>query len=181
MFRDPKQRLLSAYAWKRQFFLCDALTAECAGRNRGLYANMLAGNWSGAPRARVAYPDAATLREALRRLELFAFVGLVERWTDSMCLFRATFGGARPASSGKRGRDARRVAAASSTVRGRVPPAGLVARGDLFNVRPGLETARGAAPPRYDAAAAPGDPADDRVYAAAVRLFERRFADAFDV
>ena len=93
ILRDPWARLLSAYGWKRQFFDCGELTAACAARNRGIYVNFILGNWTSGPNAPPArYPSAADAKTAADRLESFAFVGLFERYTDSLCLFAATFG-----------------------------------------------------------------------------------------
>ena len=99
MLRDPWQRLASAHRWKAQFFDagCVELTAACAHRNLGIYVNMINGNWSDGRTTRtrraVAYPDDAAVAAAVARLADFAFVGIVERWDESLCLFHATFGG----------------------------------------------------------------------------------------
>ena len=160
MLRDPWQRLLSAWRWKAQFFdpPCTELSVACAHRNRGIYVNMINGNWTREPRSPpVKYPDQNDVERATSRLEAFAFVGLVEKWVESICLFHAVFGGE-------------------------------VTKGELFNTRPGALTrtkAPGvglwAKPAEYDTPMVPGleDSADNRLYASAQALFERRFRAAF--
>jgi len=59
-----------------------------AGRNYGAVGP----HWGG-PCGSGAPPTRAEVDKAKRRLRGFLFVGLVEEWELSMCLFRATFGG----------------------------------------------------------------------------------------
>ena len=93
---------------------------------------------------------------AVTRLDAFAFVGIVERWTHSICLFHATFGSTmvkgdlfnvRP---GRRARDSHGpVGYDTASLRLRASEAGFE------------------------------DWADHRLYAAAQAIFNRRFAAAF--
>ena len=103
MFRRPGQRIISAFndgkhcdgfqdedkdpGWKR-------LDVAAYARHRGIPGcatrMLLGGKCSRSRRVRVVY-EAASAVAALKKL---AFVGLVERWRDSVCLFHAMHGGA---------------------------------------------------------------------------------------
>ena len=123
---------------------------------------------TGLPCASAAAPDAAAAAAAVSRL---AFVGLVERWRDSVCLFHRTIG-ARVAGGSP--------GAARAGARGAGPPARLPPRpreGQLLNIHAGLARAGAAADGdawRYDEAVLDGfvDEADEAVYAAARARFE---------
>ena len=98
LFRRPAQRLISAFLDNRHAWGLDA--AERAGLRRatptiatfvrypgiaGCATKMLAGHRCA---ERVALDDGRVLRSALNVLRSgrFAFIGLVERWTESICL-----------------------------------------------------------------------------------------------
>lgn len=111
VLREPRARLASAYAFGRH--LCDFCNAStslsefaASPLNRAVYANMILGRWGfDAP----PYPTRAELAQALDRLRGFAFVGILEAWTRTICLFKAKFAGG-----------------------------GRVLRSELANVRPGV-------------------------------------------
>eukprot|EP00435_Cladocopium_sp_Y103_P069429 s27_g33.t1 len=103
LFRQPEQRLLSAWYDHNDIFRADPFIAACA-ENRtperlmsmeefervvsGWETKQLAG------RNRSLNATQADISMALERLrEGFAFVGLQEEWSLSICLFHAKFGG----------------------------------------------------------------------------------------
>jgi len=115
---------------------------------------MLLGNWSAAG-APPAYPTAAAVARAEARLRAFAFVGLFERWADSVCLFAATFGSFVTAGDLVNTRPGARARAAL---------AGDARGGGEADAFPDVD-----------------DWADARLYAVGARLFEDRLRAAFAV
>eukprot|EP00051_Salpingoeca_urceolata_P007043 m.93415 g.93415 ORF g.93415 m.93415 type:complete len:402 (-) comp15092_c0_seq1:172-1377(-) len=102
MFRDPRRRLLSAYNdQKHSFGLPSSYRPQLiAANNLEEYINvpgikscmtkMILGEYC----ARVEPISPSMLVEAVRRVtSSFAFVGLVEEWDASVCLFHAMNGG----------------------------------------------------------------------------------------
>lgn len=100
-FRDPRRRLVSAYNdQKHSFGLPQRLTKALHDVTtlkdyvalpgiQGCMTKMVLGHYC----ADVVQINEQDLEEAKRRLHDYAFIGLVEYWTDSMCLFNAMFGG----------------------------------------------------------------------------------------
>ncbi|KAJ1456848.1 hypothetical protein M885DRAFT_563459 [Pelagophyceae sp. CCMP2097] len=117
LLRDPTARLMSAYHSRRHLCVnCSAATTFVdyarwsARQNRGIMTNMILGRWGA--REAAPYPANKQIEEANKRLADFAFVGIVEYWPQSMCLFHDTFGGdpkpfefanVRPSTHGKSG------------------------------------------------------------------------------
>jgi hypothetical protein len=109
MFRRPSQRLISAYldnyhAWglaRKERAQLKALAPTVSSFARypgvaGCYAKMLAGHQCA---ERIDLSDGTVLQRALEVLQSgrFAFIGLVEEWASSICLFHRTLpGSARP-------------------------------------------------------------------------------------
>jgi len=102
LLRQPEQRLISSYNHN----LHDFPRATLGGRPenislpkyaelvQGCYVKMLTGkhvkgNDCGEPGA----PKQQEVRKAKRRLQTFAFVGIMEEWDQSICLWHAMFGG----------------------------------------------------------------------------------------
>lgn len=91
MFRRPEQRLISDFYWGRARQEHDtALTYS--KRFAGCAVRMMTGDNCdiGATSLKV---DNGLVHEAVGRLSRFTFVGLVEEWSLSICLFHAMFGG----------------------------------------------------------------------------------------
>lgn len=104
MFRQPEQRLMSAYYWSASLNFTN--TPELANSTVQEYAEALQGcqvkmltvmDYPDGPSPCVmdySPPSEREVNEALIRLRNgFAFVGLTDEWDLSMCLFHAKFGG----------------------------------------------------------------------------------------
>lgn len=91
MFRQPEQRTLSGFNHDRHDIVNKSLDLHgYATEIEGCSVRMMNGFYCGQP---VRVTDAMTDR-AIERLEQgFAFVGLVEQWSLSVCLFHKMFGG----------------------------------------------------------------------------------------
>lgn len=156
MFRDPEERLLSAYHWihrvpscciedwgwqsvvftKTKHEITQGVPAPKAlGRFQGCYTNMIAG---GAGCMSEHKPTSEEMREALRRVGLFRFVGLTGEWTLSTCLFNFITEGRR-----------------------------FVTKGQLHNARPTFGTSH----TTYNITGMPEDPWDGQIF----EVVQRRF------
>ncbi|KAJ1461441.1 hypothetical protein M885DRAFT_507437 [Pelagophyceae sp. CCMP2097] len=98
MVRNPTARLLSGYHFNRHLCAnCSVSTTFVdyfrwsARQNRGIMTNMILGRWGA--REAAPYPGSKQIDEASQRLADFAFVGVVEHWPESICLFHDAFGG----------------------------------------------------------------------------------------
>lgn len=101
MFRDPRRRLVSAYNdQKHSYGLPERLTKALHDVRsldeyvrfpgiQGCMTKMVLGYYCAAS----VELDEDDLEEAKRRLQDYAFIGLVEYWADSVCLFNKMFGG----------------------------------------------------------------------------------------
>lgn len=87
LFRDPYERLVSSF--HDNYHDCKSCRGMpivlYARRARGVYAKFLLGT--------AATSASAAIDAAVRRLGRFAFVGIVEHWAASVCLYHAIFGG----------------------------------------------------------------------------------------
>ena len=170
MFRRPAQRLISAFLDKRHTGGTNAADRRSMPRNltgfarhpgvAGCMTKMLTGRECGAP---VHVGDAAVARAvALVRSPAFRFVGLVEEWDRSICLFHRMMGTAPMAAEFRALGHSANSHSGQRACRGR--------RGECIAVQ---------ANNMYDETALGGfaDPADDAVYAAAVEVFQRNLRE----
>lgn len=88
LLRDPVERLVSHWRFNGR----SADFWDFARANRTGVAGCQTRRILGRPCGYGAYPSAADVDDAKRRLARFAFVGTVARWNDSLCLAHALFG-----------------------------------------------------------------------------------------
>jgi hypothetical protein len=156
MFRRPGQRIISAWADRRHADGMDRQVRQRMPSNisvadfarfegtAGCATKLLTGSRCAAS---VAVDDRRVGRAvALLRSERFAFVGLVERWDESVCLFHATMGVGTSPIVGELGHFGHSAASTRAGVHDEGALGGFV------------------------------DAADERLYAAARAIFEARLA-----
>ncbi|CAK8993769.1 Uncharacterized protein SCF082_LOCUS3650 [Durusdinium trenchii] len=105
LFRQPEQRLLSAYYDDRELFRTTDFVCSCCDKSKyntdELSMEAFIQTWGSWETGQLVGKDAskeqlslADVAKALERLEDgFAFVGLQEEWELSVCLFHTKFGG----------------------------------------------------------------------------------------
>uniref|UniRef100_A0A7S2JEE5 Sulfotransferase domain-containing protein n=1 Tax=Alexandrium andersonii TaxID=327968 RepID=A0A7S2JEE5_9DINO len=93
IMRQPEQRLLSHYYYDKHYWGYNKTLEQYLPLRTGCYVRMLTGdlNWSTCDDSDVPL-SRAEVDEAIRRLRTgFSFVGILEEWNLSICLFNKIF------------------------------------------------------------------------------------------